>query len=61
MEYEIKNGITAYAALLDAHTHLGCALAPYALTVGKPVDAIDYEHLKSAQSILHLLLEANRG
>jgi hypothetical protein len=54
-------GISALAAIADATTHLAVALADYALQIGKPVDAIDYEHLKAAQRILTLLLEANRG
>jgi hypothetical protein len=60
-EMEPVKGITAYAALLDAKTHLDVALADYAMRVGNPVDAIDYEHLKMAQRIVQLLVEANRG
>jgi hypothetical protein len=55
------NGISALAAIADATTHLNVALADYALQIGKSTDAIDYEHLKTAQRILTLLLEANRG
>jgi hypothetical protein len=60
-EIEQLKGITALATLRDVKAHLDVALADYALRIGAPVDAIDYEHLKMAQRILDLLLEANRG
>lgn len=61
IEQLMMKHIAPIDAVLDAKAHLDVALADYALSIGKPVDAIDYEHLKIAQSILKLLLEANRG
>jgi hypothetical protein len=60
-EIERLKDISAYDAILEVKTHLDVALADYALCVGKPVDAIDYEHLKVAQRIVQLLVVANRG
>ncbi len=54
-------GISASITIAEAKTHLEVALAPYAIQIGKPVDALDYEHLQIAKLLLQLLLEANRG
>lgn len=63
MENEVvkAKGIPAYDALLDVKTHLDVALSDYAIRVGIPVHALDYEHLKIAQRLVQLLVVANRA
>lgn len=53
--------ISALDAIREAKAHLDMALEPYALAIGRPVDYLDFGHVRSAQLFLEKLLEANRG
>ena len=57
----IISSIPALDAIRDAKDDLELAVKPYALQIGKPVDAIDYEHLQKALSTLRLLIRAQEA
>ncbi len=52
--------IAAKDLLLEVAAHLELALRPYALQIGKPVDQLDYEHLRIAEALLNALVRAQR-